>query len=135
MVNLLRTAGIIGWRRSVRLTGRPDFVFRAERLALFVDGCFWHGCPRHARIPKTRVRFWGEKLAGNARRDRVVTRALRKSGWRVLRIWECALNPIHAEHTAARIKRALKDKTAIKRRHSDMPKKSGKPRNVVSADY
>ncbi|HEX5398781.1 MAG TPA: very short patch repair endonuclease [Verrucomicrobiae bacterium] len=76
-------------RRLLRV--RPDFVFLKVRLAVFVDGCFWHGCPKHATQPKNNRAFWRRKLAGNKQRDRIVNRTLRKSGWRVLRIWECVL--------------------------------------------
>ena len=72
---------------------RPDFIFRKERLAVFVDGCFWHGCPRHGTQPKGNAAFWKRKFAGNLARDRRVDRALRRAGWRVLRIWEHALRP------------------------------------------
>ena len=67
---------------------RPDFVFPKLRLAVFVDGCFWHGCPRHFTRPKSRQAFWDAKILGNKQRDRLVNRTLRKAGWRVLRIWE-----------------------------------------------
>jgi DNA mismatch endonuclease (patch repair protein) len=70
---------------------RPDFVFRKERLAVFVDGCFWHGCPRHATWPRNNRAFWKRKLSGNKKRDLLVNRTLRRAGWRVARIWECAL--------------------------------------------
>jgi len=66
----------------------PDFVFLKSRTAIFVDGCFWHGCPRHATKPKNNRAFWRRKLASNKRRDRLVNRALRRAGWRVLRVWE-----------------------------------------------
>lgn len=107
MIALMRAAGITGWRRAAPLPGKPDFVFRVEKVAVFVDGCFWHGCPRHRRTPKSRVHFWTLKLARNAQRDRAVTRALRASGWMVLRIWECALARSRAGRTLARIRRAL----------------------------
>lgn len=107
MIALMRAAGITGWRRRAPLPGKPDFIFRGEKVAMFVDGCFWHGCPRHKRIPKTRLAFWTAKLARNAQRDRAVTCVLRASGWTVLRIWECALARSRAGRTAARIARAL----------------------------
>ncbi len=68
--------------------GNPDFVFREERVAVFVDGDFWHGHPSRGRLPKTNVEFWKSKIAINKRRDRCVNRALRNEGWTVVRIWE-----------------------------------------------
>jgi DNA mismatch endonuclease (patch repair protein) len=93
MMALFRAHGITGWRREQKLFGKPDFVFRRERVAVFVDGCFWHGCPKpkHAPLPKTRAEWWAAKLARNRARDLLVTRTLRKAGWRVVRIWECDL--------------------------------------------
>ena len=88
---MLRAAGITGWRRRQPLPGRPDFVFHATRLALFVDGCFWHGCRWHCRMPKSRRAYWNPKIARNKARDKAVGIALRKRGWRVLRIWEHSL--------------------------------------------
>jgi len=76
-------------RRLLRV--KVDFIFRQVRLALFVDGCFWHGCPKHATKPKNNRAFWQRKLAGNVARDALVNRTLRKAGWRVVRIWECDL--------------------------------------------
>ena len=70
---------------------KPDFVFQKLKLAIFVDGCFWHGCPKHATKPKNNRAFWRRKLSANKKRDQVVNRTLRKSGWRVIRIWECDL--------------------------------------------
>ena len=85
---LLRAGGIKGWRRHQDVFGRPDFIFRSERLAVFVDGCFWHGCPKHSNTPVNNRAFWVKKLTANKVRDRLVTRTLRAQGWRVLRIWE-----------------------------------------------
>ncbi len=86
---------------------RPDFVFRAQRVAVFVDGCFWHGCPTHGTRPRQNRKFWDEKIARNRQRDRLVTRQLRKQGWTVLRLWECALAKKRQPHTLARVRRAL----------------------------
>jgi DNA mismatch endonuclease, patch repair protein len=88
LATLMRQHGITGWRRTQKIFGKPDFVFRKARLAVFVDGCFWHGCPKHANMPANNRAFWKKKLAANKRRDRLVTRTLQAHGWRVLRIWE-----------------------------------------------
>ena len=107
LIALMREHGIAGWRRNARVFGKPDFVFHRERVAVFVDGCFWHGCPRHATMPANNRAFWKTKLARNAQRDREVTRTLRKAGWRVLRVRECALTRKRSARTAARIARTL----------------------------
>ncbi len=121
LVRVFRANGITGWRRHLQIriaergtrngrgaraagssvrtphsalrifSVRPDFVFPKARLAVFVDGCFWHGCPRHGTRPKGNAAFWRRKFAANRARDRRVNRALRRAGWRVLRIWEHAL--------------------------------------------
>ena len=85
---LLRAHGITGWRRHQSLFGRPDFTFRNERIVVFVDGCFWHGCPKHSNIPINNRPFWQNKLLANKVRDRLVTKTLRGEGWLVMRIWE-----------------------------------------------
>ncbi len=109
MMALFKAYGFVGWRRRQALTGKPDFVFRRERVAVFVDGCFWHGCPKpkHAPLPKTRAEWWAAKLARNRARDTEVTKALRKQGWRVVRVWECDLAAKHWPRVARRIARAL----------------------------
>jgi DNA mismatch endonuclease (patch repair protein) len=133
LARLLRRAGFTGWRRQREVRSpksevrgpksegrsaragvgsfrvRPDFVFPKQRVAVFVDGCFWHGCPVHSpparwlrksAMPdapgrvrgqgtgRTGKRFWRAKLAANRARDRRVNRALRRAGWRVVRLWE-----------------------------------------------
>jgi DNA mismatch endonuclease, patch repair protein len=85
---LLRQHKITGWRRHLPILGKPDFTFRRHRLVVFVDGCFWHGCPKHSTTPASNRAFWIRKFSRNKLRDSFVNRALRKSGWRVLRIWE-----------------------------------------------
>jgi DNA mismatch endonuclease, patch repair protein len=78
-----------GWRLNARdVFGKPDFVFDNEKLAVFVDGCFWHGCRQCRSIPESNRDFWQEKIKGNKRRDTLVTRRLRKDGWTVVRFWE-----------------------------------------------
>jgi DNA mismatch endonuclease (patch repair protein) len=82
-------ARIRGWRlHDPALIGKPDFYFPAERLAIFVDGCFWHGCSRCGHTPKTRSTFWIAKFERNQSRDKRANRTLRSQGIRVIRIWE-----------------------------------------------
>ena len=88
VVKLFREHKITGWRRHLRLAGKPDFVFPKQRLALFIDGCFWHGCPAHLRMPATNVSYWQGKVGRNMARDQRVTQELEAKGWRVLRVWE-----------------------------------------------
>lgn len=88
---ILRANGLSGWRRQQPLPGKPDFVFRRERLAVFVDGCFWHGCRWHCRLPKSRQEYWEPKILRNRARDKAVRALLWQTGWSVHRVWEHAL--------------------------------------------
>lgn len=88
LAQLLRSAHLTGWRRHLQLPGRPDFVFRSKHVAIFVDGCFWHGCPRCYRLPEDNRPYWKAKVDGNRRRDQRVRRQLRQGGWTVVRVWE-----------------------------------------------
>lgn len=102
---IFRKSGIRGWLRYQQLPGRPDFLFRRERLAVFVDGCFWHGCPQHGRNPQSNREYWINKLQRNRMRDRLVTHELRRCGWQILRLWEHALRV--PEQVASRCHLAL----------------------------
>src|SRR5262245_11884163 len=88
LATLLRRHRIWGWRRHLPLKGKPDFAFPRARVAVFVDGCFWHRCPKCSKQPANNREFWNTKLSENVERDYRVTRALESSGWRVVRIWE-----------------------------------------------
>ena len=105
LLSILRSHKISGWRRHLPLPGRPDFAFPKERLILFVDGCFWHGCPCCYRRPKSRTSYWNEKFQRNKNRDREVGRILRRKGWRVMRIWHHELR--YQERIAGRIRRLV----------------------------
>jgi DNA mismatch endonuclease (patch repair protein) len=104
LAKIFRVEGWSGWRRQRAIDGRvgdgmrfrirPDFVFAVRRLAVFVDGCFWHGCPLHGTWPRGNAAFWREKFRRNRARDRRDTRRLRRAGWRVLRLWEHELKPM-----------------------------------------
>ncbi|MBI3184671.1 MAG: very short patch repair endonuclease [Myxococcales bacterium] len=94
LASLLRDAGLAGWRRHFRVAGRPDFAWRSVKVAVFVDGCFWHGhghdCGRNLS-PRTNVEAWAEKIRRTKERDRKATQRLRQAGWTVVRVWECQL--------------------------------------------
>ena len=105
LVQILRSYRIRGWRRNLSVFGSPDFVFRRPRLAVFVDGCFWHGCPLHGSIPSTNYEFWKAKLAKNKARDRLVNRRLQALGWRIVRLWQHELS--EPSKVATRILRKL----------------------------
>ncbi len=107
LVRVFRAHGITGWRRHQAVFGKPDFVFAKLKLALFVDGCFWHGCPKHATKPKNNAAFWRKKFAANKARDLLVTRTLRARGWRVLRIWEHELARKREARLVKRIRHTL----------------------------
>ena len=94
MMELLRGLRISGWRRHLPLPGRPDFVFPKARIAVFIDGCFWHQCPHcyDGHLPKGNRSYWKTKLQRNVVRDRAVNRVLRQNKWAVFRVWECSLS-------------------------------------------
>jgi len=125
LVAVFRALGVTGWRRGAVIRAaagpkskgptskvgqrpflvRPDFVFPKRKLAVFVDGCFWHGCPIHATQPKQNAEFWREKIARNQARDLLVTRTLRARGWRVIRLWEHELTKRYEARLLARLRR------------------------------
>ena len=116
--SLLRSEGIVGWRRHVSIKidahlarkaypelrlrrapskfVRPDFVFRVRKVAIFIDGCFWHCCPEHFNAPSNNADFWLRKISNNVERDRRVRLALRRAGWNVTRVWEHELTDSRA---------------------------------------
>lgn len=88
---LLHAQGLryrVDFRLAPPLRARADVVFTRQRIAVFIDGCFWHGCPIHATSPKANSDYWGPKLARNIERDRETAVALAERGWTVLRFWE-----------------------------------------------
>lgn len=102
------------WKQGYRyrinhpaLPGKPDLAFMGSRLAVFVDGCFWHGCPLHCTQPKTNAEFWRRKIKRNIQRDREVDAQLAALGWRVLRIWEHEVEE-DVDDAAERVIKALR---------------------------
>lgn len=104
LIAVFRAQGITGWRRRYPLHGKPDFVFPRQRVAVFVDGCFWHGHPTKCRIPRMNRAYWIKKIERNRVRDRKVTRTLKEKGWKVVRIWEDA---VRKKSTLNRLREAL----------------------------
>lgn len=104
LLAVFRSQGIVGWRRGSRLPGNPDFVFRGKKVAVFVDGCFWHGHRTKCRLPKTNRLYWAQKIERNVKRDRLVSKTLRQMGWNVIRVWE---HKVKQQETLARISEAL----------------------------
>ena len=89
--SMLWQSGLRGYRKQWPVAGHPDFAWPGIKLAVFVDGCFWHGCRRCRNLPQSNASFWREKIDGNQRRDKQVTVSLRRAGWTVLRVKECEL--------------------------------------------
>lgn len=105
LATAMRRDGLHGWRRHADLPGRPDFVFKKCKVAVFVDGCFWHGCPKCYKPPQRNEAFWFNKVQSNRKRDRRVARQLRSLGWVVLRVWEHSL--VEPGKVVRRIKSAI----------------------------
>jgi DNA mismatch endonuclease, patch repair protein len=100
---LLWAADLRGYRKHWRVVGKPDFAWPGRKVAVFVDGCFWHGC-RCRYLPRTNMEFWRNKIETNKRRDRRVSRSLQRAGWKVVRIKECA---VRKPSTLTRIAKAV----------------------------
>lgn len=86
----LHKAGVL-FRTYPKLPGSPDLILEGGQLVVFVHGCFWHGCPRHYRAPRTKRKYWSRKLEKNRARDRAVSNQLRRMGFRVAVVWECSV--------------------------------------------
>ena len=97
LIELFRKRHITGWRRNYRLYGSPDFVFPRLRLAVFADGCFWHGHECRNTKPAANAKYWDRKIRRNIDRDREVTQELTRRNWRIVRIWECEIRQGAAE--------------------------------------
>lgn len=92
LIRFFKENNIKGWRRNYKIKGHPDFVFLKKKVAIFVDGCFWHGHDCRNTRPKKNEEFWNKKISKNMQRDEFITKYLNQLGWKVIRIWECELN-------------------------------------------
>jgi len=111
LIKLFTSAGITGWRRNYPVKGKPDFVFIKHRVAVFVDGCFWHGHDCRNTRPAANADYWAEKRLRNVKRDAEVSANFDTRGWTVLRIWECELKKGNEKETIERVKSAIKSST------------------------
>jgi DNA mismatch endonuclease, patch repair protein len=91
LIKLFRKYKINGWRRGSNIFGRPDFYFPKAKIALFADGCFWHGCKCKKLKPVTNKNYWSNKIKRNMKRDRAVNLKLKKNGYIVIRVKECSI--------------------------------------------
>jgi DNA mismatch endonuclease (patch repair protein) len=105
MAATLRARRISGWQmHRGEISGKPDFFFPALRIALFIDGCFWHACPKCCKMPAENSAFWQKKLGANIKRDRRVRRMLNRAGISVIRLWEHDLENATSRFTAVLIR-------------------------------
>lgn len=91
LIKLFKENTITGWRRNYEVIGHPDFVFLEKKIAIFVDGCFWHGHDCRNTHPKDNEDYWQKKIKRNMQHDEEVNKYFERRGWIVLRIWECEL--------------------------------------------
>ncbi|MBD5145387.1 MAG: DNA mismatch endonuclease Vsr [Ruminococcus sp.] len=92
LIQIFKENNIHGWRRNYKVKGHPDFVFLDKRIAVFVDGCFWHGHDCRNTRPKDNEDYWAKKRERNIKHDKEITEYFEKRGWTVIRIWECELS-------------------------------------------
>ncbi len=98
LIQLFRQLNMKGWRRNYKIAGSmPDFVFHKKRIAVFADGCFWHGHNCRNLTPKQNSEYWQKKIENNRIRDKQINERLERKGWKVIRIWECEIKEKNKE--------------------------------------
>ena len=98
LIQLFKQLGLKGWRRNYKIAGAiPDFVFLKKRIAIFADGCFWHGHNCRNLTPKQNSEYWQKKIENNRIRDKQINERLERKGWKVIRIWECEIKEKNKE--------------------------------------
>lgn len=108
MIDLFKQAGITGWRRNYPAKGHPDFVFLDKKIAVFVDGCFWHGHDCRNTRPDDHQEYWQKKRERNIQHDKDVTALFESRGWTVVRIWECELKRTNVERCRRKLCQILR---------------------------
>lgn len=107
LISLFRSKNITGWRRNYHVIGHPDFVFLSQHVAIFVDGCFWHGHECRNIHPNENHEYWERKINRNIQHDQEINKRFTLRGWTVLRIWECELKKARLDETFEKISFAL----------------------------
>lgn len=103
LIKIFGDMGIVGWRRHYNVKGHPDFVFLDKKVAIFVDGCFWHGHDCRNTKPESNYDYWIQKRMRNVEHDRYITELFQQRGWTVIRIWECELKTKNRNILAAKL--------------------------------
>ena len=109
LIRYFKENNITGWRRGYKVKGHPDFVFIDKKIAIFVDGCFWHGHDCRNTRPSNNKDFWQEKRERNVRHDKEITERFQSRGWTVIRIWECELKKKNKEIFLKKISQTVDD--------------------------
>jgi len=107
LISLFHENGITGWKRNYPVKGHPDFVFLDSKIAIFVDGCFWHGHDCRNTRPKENEEYWSRKRECNIRHDHEISSLFQARGWTVVRIWECELKRNNISATLQRIQQVM----------------------------
>ncbi|MBR4761557.1 MAG: DNA mismatch endonuclease Vsr [Clostridia bacterium] len=113
LIKYFKENGIHGWRRDYKVKGHPDFVFLKQKIAIFVDGCFWHGHDCRNTRPSDNAEFWQKKRERNMLHDKEITELFEARGWTVIRIWECELKKAILPETMNRIINELEKKKYV----------------------
>ena len=113
LIDIFKQNGITGWKRNYPVKGQPDFVFLKEKVAVFVDGCFWHGHDCRNTRPANNQEYWQNKRERNMKHDRAVTAMFENRGWTVLRIWECELKKKNEADLMQRLSAPLSSKRTL----------------------
>ena len=108
LIKIFKENDIIGWRRNYKVKGHPDFVFPDKKIAIFVDGCFWHGHDCRNTRPADNAEYWQKKRERNMRHDKEITTLFENRGWTVIRIWECELKKKNFERLKEKLKKLPK---------------------------
>ena len=107
LIQIFKENNIHGWRRNYKVKGHPDFVFLNKKIAIFVDGCFWHGHDCRNTKPKDNQDYWDKKRERNMKHDKEITEYFENRGWTVIRIWECELKKDNKNNLLIKIKDVL----------------------------